>query len=999
MTPAEELKDFKTQIEDLRKKLGYIQPFDVKNLQDAKQLLGALSTELREMGGHLDYISKSFKDSVNEMSRQNVYLATAKKSLTGISDISRKLVDYRRGENTYTEKQLKDLKDKARVHFEELRIAERMGNLNDADLEATRDALKEAIEFNNQVDKTIKLQQEVNKEIGLLGVGLEGVGNLLGKLGFEGLSKPFSDAIEKTKQARLQYKLNQEAIADIGKEYARLGVHELEKKSELRKQLLLYKSQSDELKSQTNKYKNIAEAVKEQITLVNVVDYGIQKIITGFLEVNKASVELERLTGQNSQALAGANFEVATTVDVLKVAVELTQQLGINAQNAFSSDVLAGAAGLKNEMGLAADEAGGLAVMAQTTTGDINGMVDGIVASTSAFNKANRAAVSQGQILRDVATTSDSIKLSLGNNPAMIAKAASAARRLGLELKDVDSIASSLMNFEDSISAELEAELLTGKQLNLERARELALKNDLVGLGNEIFKNSVDINEFGKMNRIQQEAYAKALGLTKDQLARIAYNKAIEKHMTEEQAAAAAGVTAESMKQMDVQERISKAIDKLAQAFAPILDIVADIADVIGAIINPIAGIVGYIVKFLDTLGLIKPLLIAIGLYFMGGAIAKGIGSMVGGIRNLGQSLKDISKSDFFDKFKEIKDSYLGGLAPKVAEAPEKGGILDTVKGAVEDKAKGTVEDKVGGTGFKDSMKNLAEGLKQMGAQGVLKGIVNLALAGPALVLALPSTPFLLFMGKVDLKSLSSNFTALATGLSAMSGTLMGSLALAAFGVAGLIAIPSLIFLGGIALIGEAAAIGLGALATGLRALGVAAATGLPFAAIGLIAALGLAMIPFGIALASAAPAIEAFGTVVTSIFTGLATMVGAVADGFVKLMGAVTMDSIGPMLLLGPALFGIAAGLGAIALAGPMAIPALVAVTGLTAVADGVASLFGGGEEKIATGKEGEGNSSMAAVNEKLTTLINLVRDGQDIYLDANKVGRAQSLAVLKSQ
>ena len=64
------------------------------------------------------------------------------------------------------------------------------------------------------------------------------------------------------------------------------------------------------------------------------------------------------------------------------------------------------------------------------------------------------------------------------------------------------------------------------------------------------------------------------------------------------------------------------------------------------------------------------------------------------------------------------------------------------------------------------------------------------------------------------------------------------------------------------------------------------------------------------------------------------------------------------------------------------------------------VATIFGGGEEeKIGAKKEGEGNSSMAAVNEKLTTLINLVRDGQDIYLDANKVGRAQSLAVLKSQ
>lgn len=972
MTPAEELNDIKTQIEDLRKKLGYIQPFDVKNIKDAKQLLGSLSNELREMGGHLDYISKSFKDSVNEMSRQNVYLASAKKSLTGISDISRKLVDFRRGETTYTEKQLKDLKDKARVHFEELRIAERMGNLNDADLAATKDALKEAVEFNNQVDKTIRLQQEVNKEIGLLGVGLEGVGTLLGKLGFEGLSKPFSEAIEKTKQARLQYKLNQDAIADIRKEYASLSDHELERKSELRKQLLIYKSQSDELKSQTNKYKNIAEAVKEQITLVNIVDYGIQKIITGFLEVNKASVELERLTGQNSQALAGANFEVASTVDVLKVAVELTEQLGINAQNAFSSDVLAGAAGLKNEMGLAADEAGGLAVMAQTTTGDINGMVDGIVETTSAFNKANRAAVSQGQVLKDVAKASDSIKLSLGNNPQLLAKAASAARRLGLELKDVDQIADSLLNFEESISNELEAELLTGKQLNLNTARELALKNDLAGVGNEIFKNSADINEFGKMNRIQQEAYAKALGLTKDQLARIAFQKAIEKGMTDEQAAAAAGVTAESMRQMDVQERISKALDKLAQAFAPILDIVADIADVIGGIITPIAGLVGYVVKFLDTLGLIKPLLIGIALYFAGGAIAKGIGSMVSGVKEFGKTIKDISTLDFFDKIKEIKDAYFEGLAPKAPEAPQEGDVLDTAKGAVEDKVKGAVEDKVGGLVDKvtgkgaeevgddaaaaaDKTKNIApnagKSIKQF-LQGVAGGIRSF------------KTVSFADIGKV-----------------ALTGLALVPLGLAAPGLLLLQMVkPSLL---------KSALVGI---ASGLKAFGQASKGLVEFAPYIVLAELLLAGL--GLALGTFTPVLKAFADIITSVFTGIAGLVTAVANGFVAMMGAVTMDNIIPMMMLGPALLGIAAGLAAIALAGPMALPALL---GVAMAAGAVTTLFGGGEEeKVGAGKEDD--SSMKALNEKVSTLIEVVRNGHDIYLDSNKIGRAQSLAVFKS-
>ena len=113
--------------------------------------------------------------------------------------------------------------------------------------------------------------------------------------------------------------------------------------------------------------------------------------------------------------------------------------------------------------------------------------------------------------------------------------------------------------------------------------------------------------------------------------------------------------------------------------------------------------------------------------------------------------------------------------------------------------------------------------------------------------------------------------------------------------------------------------------------------------------------------------------------------------------MQAVSMENIMPMLLLGPALFGIAAGLAAIALAGPMAIPALIAVTGLAAVVGEVATIFGGGEEeKVSKGKEGD-TSSIEAVNKNLETLIGLVKGGQDIYLDSNKIGRTTSLKLSK--
>lgn len=298
----------------------------------------------------------------------------------------------------------------------------------------------------------------------------------------------------------------------------------------------------------------------------------VGKIVEQFFAINKASVELRRLTGDTAESFGDFSTGAAGAVQILETAAELTKQTGLNAQMAFSGDVVAQAASLKVEMGLAADEAGGIAVMAQTSGQSVDGMVESIVASTSAFNGANRSAVSQGVVLRDVAKTSAAIKASLGSNPKALADAASQARLLGTDLNGLNTMAASLLEFESSIEAELEAQLLTGKNINLSKARELALNDDLIGVGKEIFKNTVDINEFGEMGRLGQEAYAKSLGMTRDQLAQIAYQTALNNGMTSEAAAAAANVNAEDMKRVTAMENFTLAINKVMSFFAPLLE-------------------------------------------------------------------------------------------------------------------------------------------------------------------------------------------------------------------------------------------------------------------------------------------------------------------------------------------------------------------------------------------------------------------------------------------
>ena len=81
--------------------------------------------------------------------------------------------------------------------------------------------------------------------------------------------------------------------------------------------------------------------------------------------------------------------------------------------------------------------------------------------------------------------------------------------------------ARSSLDFETSINAELEASTLLGRQLNLQKARELALNKDLVGFQEEI-KNQLDgIGDFTALNVFQQESLAKALGMSVEEVAKL----------------------------------------------------------------------------------------------------------------------------------------------------------------------------------------------------------------------------------------------------------------------------------------------------------------------------------------------------------------------------------------------------------------------------------------------------------------------------------------------
>jgi len=104
-----------------------------------------------------------------------------------------------------------------------------------------------------------------------------------------------------------------------------------------------------------------------------------------------------------------------------------------------------------------------------------------------------------------------------GNVSAMI-KMAQQAKLIGMDLKKVEQIGRGTLDIEESLAAEMEARVLTGKNINLDAMREAALRNDTGAVMEELVKNAGNLEEFSEMNIVQQEALAKAMGMSRDEM-------------------------------------------------------------------------------------------------------------------------------------------------------------------------------------------------------------------------------------------------------------------------------------------------------------------------------------------------------------------------------------------------------------------------------------------------------------------------------------------------
>jgi hypothetical protein len=550
--------------------------------------LGQTQQEIRDIAAMTEETFRSVADNIQSMFRdaleqgQNVSrslsndIANNLKSLARLSsDVINNQDKLNKGilKQSDIQKQIQQRSEKINAIENQIRVARLAG------LDISQDILEdlEATTRVNQIYINQLLDQQdildnIDKEIGQLGMGIQGLGTFVKKLGFDGLAKPLEKAIENTRAYKAQLIQAQREYSNLINKSGGLTEAERKRKEELESEIKL-------LEKKQGRLKNILSSLKEELTITNAVDFVVANIAKGFLELNKAQTEFTRETGRNIPHLDTINSSLISSADYIKTATALTQQFGFAADAIFSKDTIESATKLQVLMGMSAEEAGKAAALSKINGTGLKNQSQAILDQVGAYNKTNQSALNQKGILKDVYNTSQTIQLSLGGNTKKIADANIAARALGLSLKEVEGISDSLLNIESSIAAEFEAEVITGKQLNLEAARYYALQNDLEGVTKEIGNNQEILNTFAKGTRIEQEAIAKSIGLSKDQVSQMIFAQQLSQGITKEQAALNSGMKLEDLERLTVQESITKSMEKMGQALAGPLEMLASMLD------------------------------------------------------------------------------------------------------------------------------------------------------------------------------------------------------------------------------------------------------------------------------------------------------------------------------------------------------------------------------------------------------------------------------------
>ncbi len=559
MTPEQKLKDQKAY-NALKREEARLE----QEILDVAELRGAIQANIAEAGGQVNKVRND-----------------ALKSSRQLQSISEKLLADAREEDVLGEKELNNLIKKA--DFARQNIAEdiKSGAIQEDNLKNFEQILEFSKELLENAEKRRDLEKGITEAQGLSGGIAEGLQGILDKQGAGKLSKSLGidDAVAKSK------------------EYTKNLLKGSDNPTKMAGQL------GTKFKSVINLVKNLGKNLMKSLGPVFLISELINGIIRADEETTKLGKSMSMTKSEsadfrsNLEAAANDSGNMAVTgTKLVENFTALNQQLGFI--NNFTTDNLVTMTKLTEQVKLSKEAAGGLVTLSEAR--GTNAERDYKATLGASYELQRQSGIQQDlkTILEGVAKTTGQLRANLGANTVEIAKAVTLAGELGGELSDVQTVSKSILNFESSIAAELEAELLTGKELNLEKARQAALTGDIVGLERELADQLGTFTEFSKMNVIQQEATAAAFGLSSDKLSDMLFKQQVMGRSAKELRAAGEDDLARMLEQQSASDKMAQTVEKLqavmtnlGTAFMPVIEVLGLALSLVGLLVGVVTDL------------------------------------------------------------------------------------------------------------------------------------------------------------------------------------------------------------------------------------------------------------------------------------------------------------------------------------------------------------------------------------------------------------------------
>ena len=736
-------KEIQKQLERIQKlydQLGKSNPFagaDAEAISKSTKEVEKLGDAVEGVENRVSNLDQTFsnlqtqlRNTVNEIKKGPDATSRLAKGFRGVLNEVKKLTYEEEGLDKLSIDQLKTLKKKASQRqsdasaaakelTDQFRIeAKSLGTAKEkrAFYNKQTDAVKAALAFqrnedetlqtiNDKIKKRIEFEEKVNKNLGLGGNIIKGVSGALGKLGMGGLANQLGldEAQEKMRKVSEEIENSGSKLTDSEKKRKVLsaGFDSMGKS--------LIKNLKDPLSIGLFLFKGIFDAM----TAVDKQSGELAK------NLNISYSEASELSTELSEAANKSGSMTITAAGLGEALMAANGELGIF--NTTIDDNLILFQKLHKTAGLTYQELSGVKSITDATGDKKKKNTKELLAQSRLTGQKFGVALNEKEVMKDISNVSKATTLSLGMSTKELAKAVSTTKALGMEMSQVEGIADSLLNFETSIEKELEAELLLGKNINLEKAREAALNNDIAGVAEEIAKQAGSAADFGKMNRIQQQALADAVGMSREELAKSLFvqeqignltgdeyeirKKQIEelegKGLSQKQIAAELGKQSinDLKHQNSVQENLNKSIDKMKEAFvsiasplmqliSPVVDLLVPAFELISYLLVPISetfqGISGILTGNIESLSTMSTILggiaIVAGTLY---ATMSGIAAIQGVItalkaRENGLTLKGIGHliKEKAIKYGGAAIDIIGGTFKSFGAIPIIGGIL-----------------------------------------------------------------------------------------------------------------------------------------------------------------------------------------------------------------------------------------------------------------------------------------------------------------------------------